>query len=376
MRARAEAIASDEAGHSLEASMVRLGLCCTFLDAPIKFRQTTVRYVSTLAPRERLRFLNEISVHNAHALIAAITWCGENGIGAFRVLSQLLPLYTHPEVGWSLDSETGQGVRELLAKAGVLRAALGIRLSFHPDQFVVPGSVNAATVKASIAELEYMAEVAELIGAEQMTIHGGGAQGGKTESLERLAQGLAKLSPRARSRVVLENDDRVYTVEDLLPICRRLSIPLVYDVHHHRCNPDTLSIEQATDLAAATWGGREPWAHLSSPAVGWRGGDPRPHADTIELGDVPAYWLTRTMTVDIEAKAKERAVLTLQKTLATRSARGRTATARTGRTAGPATPRPDPVQFAAAGRTGSSARGARAAAGSATPARRTSSRPR
>jgi UV DNA damage endonuclease len=356
--------------------MVRLGLCCTFLDAPIKFRQTTVRYASTLTPSARLQFLNEIAVHNAHALGSAIEWCAANGIGAFRVLSQLLPLYTHPEVGWTLASPTGRGVREILAQAGARRAQLGVRLSFHPDQFVVPGSVNPATVTASIAELEYMAEVAELIGAEQLTIHGGGAQGGKASSLERLASGLAQLSPRARALVVLENDDRVYTVEDLLPLCRRLGIPLIYDVHHHRCNPDTLSVEQATDLAAATWGGREPWAHLSSPAVGWTGGDPRPHADYIAESDVPATWLARDMTVDIEAKAKERAVLTLQKMLAKRPARVRTATARTDRPAAPATPRPGRARPSAATRTGSSARGARAAARSATRAPRTSGRQR
>jgi UV DNA damage endonuclease len=29
-----------------------------------------------------------------------------------------------------------------------------------------------------------------------------------------------------------------------LPVCRSTGIPLVYDVHHHGCNPDELSIEQ------------------------------------------------------------------------------------------------------------------------------------
>lgn len=292
--------------------MPRLGLCCGFMEQPIKFRHTTVRHTSTLSPSARLQFLNEIALHNARSLAEAIRWCSDNGIGAFRVLSQILPLYTHPAVGWSLDDETGVGVRAALEQ--VRRP--GVRLSFHPDQFVVPGSLTAATVAASLAELEYMGEVAELIGAEQLTIHGGGAQGGKRAALDRLAQGLAALSPRARRRIVLENDDRTYTVEDLLPLCERLGIPLVYDVHHHRCNPDSLSIERATELAAETWGDREPWAHLSSPALGWDGGDARPHADYISVSDIPAFWREREMTIDIEAKAKELAVLRVQKALA------------------------------------------------------------
>lgn len=295
--------------------MVRLGLCCTFLDEPIKFRHTTVRYVTSLAPDARTAFLDEIALHNAAALKDAITWCSTHGIGAFRVLSQLLPLYTHPAVGWKLAERPA--LQAALRVAGEVAKRAKIRLSFHPDQFVVPGSTNESTVAASLAELEYTAEVGALIGAEQMTIHGGGAQGGKPEALRRLEVGLARLSPRARALIVLENDDRTYTVEDLLPICERLAIPLVYDVHHHRCNPDRLDAPRATELAAATWNGREPWVHLSSPADGWKASDPRPHADHIAIRDVPACWLDRTLTIDVEAKAKERAVLALQKKLAT-----------------------------------------------------------
>jgi UV DNA damage endonuclease len=293
--------------------MLRLGLCCTFLEAPIKFRTTTARHVSGLDAPRRVEFLRELGLHNAEALGRACAWCAEHGVGAFRVNSGILPLYTHPEVGWSLAGPEGVGVAEALRAAGGRARAGGVRLSFHPDQFVVPGSLNPAVVEASLRELEYQAEVAALVGAEQLTIHGGGAAGGKQASLERLATNLAQLSPRARSRVVLENDDRVYTVEDLLPICERAGVPLVYDVHHHRCNPDRLSVERATELAAATWNGREPWVHLSSPLVGWRGGDPRPHADYIRPSDVPACWIDRAITIDVEAKAKERAVLRLRR---------------------------------------------------------------
>jgi UV DNA damage endonuclease len=298
--------------------MLRLGLCCTFLEEPIRFRTTTARHASTLGAAARLRFCNELALHNARTLDSAIGWCAEYGVGAFRVQSGLLPLYTHPQLGWTLDGEAGAGVAEALRDAGTAGRVHGLRLSFHPDQFVVPGSTNPDVVEASLRELEYQAEMAEHVGAEQLTIHGGGAQGGKAASLDRLARGLAHLSPRARTRIALENDDRVYTVEDLLPICERLAIPLVYDVHHHRCNPDRLTIERATELAAATWGTREPWAHVSSPAAGWNRGDPRPHADYIRLADVPAAWLARTMTVDVEAKAKEKAVLRLARGLARR----------------------------------------------------------
>lgn len=329
--------------------MIRLGLCCTFLETPIRFRTTTARYVSSLPNKSRAKFLNELALHNARTLGTAIDWCRDHDIGAFRVQSGLWPLYTHPDHRYDLDAE----VRETLVAIGKRRG--DVRLSFHPDQFVVPGSVNPAVVESSLGELEYQAEVAELIGAEQLTIHGGGAQGGKLAALARLESALARLSPRAKSRVVLENDDRVYTVEDLLPTCQRLGIPLVYDVHHHRCNPDALSIDRATDLATATWRGREPWMHLSSPAVGWRGSDPRPHADYIDLRDVPDQWRDRNITVDVEAKAKERAVTKLRAQLDGR----RTSAARTGRPAYAASGRSAPAPRPAARKSRPSAPGAR-----------------
>ncbi|MBA3454871.1 MAG: UV DNA damage repair endonuclease UvsE [Deltaproteobacteria bacterium] len=293
--------------------MARVGLCCTFLEAPIKFRTTTARYVTTLAPKLRPGFLNELAVHNVRALDDAIAWCAAHGVGAFRVNSGLLPLYTHPDRGWTLAGPGGRGVAALLRAAGARARTSDVRLSFHPDQFVVPGSLRSEVVDASLRELEYMGEVADLIGAEQITIHGGGAQPGKLESLARLAEGVNRLSARARCRLVLENDDRVYTVEDLLPLSEQLELPLIYDVHHHRCNPDRLSVDRATELAAETWRGREPWVHLSSPAQGWKGSDPRPHADYIDPKDVPRSWLDRNLTIDVEAKAKELAVLRLQR---------------------------------------------------------------
>jgi UV DNA damage endonuclease len=85
----------------------------------------------------------------------------------------------------------------------------------------------------------------------------------------------------------------------------------VYDVHHHRCKADGLSVAEATGRAAATWGAREPYFHISSPREGWSGGDPRPHADYIDPADVPREWLGMSATVDVEAKAKERAVVAL-----------------------------------------------------------------
>jgi UV DNA damage endonuclease len=121
--------------------------------------------------------------------------------------------------------------------------------------------------------------------------------------------------PAARTRLALENDDRRVSPEALLPLGERLQIPLVYDVHHHRCTPEALRVAGATHRAAATWGDREPHFHLSSPRAGWDGGDPRPHADHVIPTDIPDAWRGQRYTVDVETRAKVRAVIVLRAVL-------------------------------------------------------------
>ena len=289
---------------------IRWGLCCQFLDAPIRFRTATHRYVATLGDAARRDYLSAIARANAIALAHAVERCHELGIGAFRMNSQIVPLATHPVSGYGLeDLDQGDVIARAFQAAGDLARARDVRLSFHPDQFVVINSEREEVVRASLQELEFQAGLAELVGADVLCLHGGGAAGGVPAALARFERGLDRLSDRARRRLAVENDDRLFAVRDLLPLCDRTGVPLVYDVHHHRCHPDGLSADEATALAAATWRGREPYMHLSSPRDGWGAPNPRPHAEFVDPADVPASWLGQRLTVDVEAKDKERAVL-------------------------------------------------------------------
>lgn len=302
------------------SSRLRWGLCCQFLDSPIRFRTATHRYVATLDGGSRRAYLAEIADHNAGALAAAVERCHELGIGAFRITSQILPLATHPESGYALERlDPSQAIRNAYEWAGALAQAYDVRLSLHPDQFVVLNSTSEPVVRAAIQELELQGEIAELVGADTIVLHGGGASGGTAAALERLERGINRLSSRTRGRLALENDDRCFTPAHLIPLCERAGIPLVYDVHHHRCLGDGLSVAEATEMAFATWGEREPWAHISSPREGWGSPNPRAHADYIDPGDFPQEWLDRSVTVDVEAKAKERAVLAVKEALELRS---------------------------------------------------------
>jgi UV DNA damage endonuclease len=302
-----------------EGGGIRWGLCCVFLDADIKFRAATHRYVGGLEAVARREYLAGIARDNAAALLAAVDECRRLGIGAFRINSQILPLSTHPQSGYRLPGIDPDGTIEAAFRAaGEAARAADIRLSFHPDQFVVLNSEREAVVESSLAELDYQAAVAELVGADVIVLHAGSSAGGIDSALDRLERGVEQLSERARARIALENDDRHYSPADLLPLCRRLGIPMVYDVHHHRCNGDGLTVEEATDKAAETWRGREPYNHISSPRDGWGAANERPHADYIDPSDFPEAWRGRRMTVDVEAKAKERAMVKLMRAVVRR----------------------------------------------------------
>lgn len=298
--------------------MLRFGLCCIFREQPIRFRQTTAKYLAQFSRPEQLSRLSALCLANAESVLQALGFLAENGIGAFRILTPLFPRYTHPQIGYRLEElPDAAAIDAVFSAIRDFRTRKDIRLSFHPDQFNVLSSPHRQVVANTLRELEYQGMLAEMTGAEIINIHAGGSYGNKAAALVRLAENFHSLSAAVRSRLTLENDDISFSPADLLPVCEELGIPFVYDIHHHRCLPDKLSEQDATDRCVALWQkmGREPYFHISSPKNGWHEGSPRPHADYIDLQDFPHFWRHIHATIDVEAKAKEKAVLQLKKDL-------------------------------------------------------------
>jgi UV DNA damage endonuclease len=295
--------------------MIRFGLCCVFSKEPIKFVQATARYAGSLPEEERLRYLSRLCLSNAVSLKAALHYCADHNIGDFRIKSQLLPLKTHPEIGYTV--ETLPAFEEIKTSFLACRSFSNrhdIRTTFHPDQFIFLNSPSPSVHESSISELKYQAEVSSWVGADVINIHGGGAYGDKAAALKALARNILTLPADVKERLTLENDDRTYTPSDLLPVCEQTGIPFVYDVHHHRCLPDGMSIGEATNRAMESWD-REPLFHLSSPRGGWNAKNKRSHDDYIDIDDFPHEWLDLDVTVEVEAKAKELAVMRLMNEL-------------------------------------------------------------
>src|SRR5512136_1931360 len=103
---------------------------------------------------DQLARLAELCRLNADALLASLQFCADHGIRAFRINSQILPVKTHPQVGYDIrELPHGEAIIARFRECGAFARRHAVRLSFHPDQFVVLNSPNAKTLSHSLAEL-------------------------------------------------------------------------------------------------------------------------------------------------------------------------------------------------------------------------------
>ncbi len=261
-------------------------------------------------------------------LEGVIEYLDRNGIRMFRLSSATVPYGTHPDLPQFEYRRQLDEHAERLDVVGERARAAGLRLSTHPGQYTVLNSPDDSIVTKAVADLEQDAALLDALGQGPeavVVIHVGGVYGDRTAALDRWATTYERLSERVRRRLVVEHDERSWDLGDVLELHRRVGVPVVFDSHHHRCNPwpEADGVEESLALAAATWpAGVRPKAHVSSPrtelrTVG-RGRSARlvaplldQHADFPSPWDVVDVLLAARGPVDVmlEAKAKDIALL-------------------------------------------------------------------
>jgi UV DNA damage endonuclease len=258
----------------------------------------------------------------------------------YRMATALAPYASHPDLP-QFHGQVEECADELAALGDLVRE-LDIRLSTHPGQYTVLNSENPAVQAAAAAELEVQAALFDGLGLEPesvIVLHVGGSAGGMAAAADRFALGFETLSERARSRLAIENDDRVFPLAAVVGLAQRLGVPAIFDPHHHRClDPDEIPDAEALDMALATWPpGVTPKIHFSSPRldigesrkrVGRRVErapvlpELRRHADLIDPMAFELFARTvlagRDVDVMLEAKGKDLALLRLRDQLRVR----------------------------------------------------------
>jgi len=134
--------------------------------------------------------------------------------------SEFVPFASHEKVRKESFKESFNWVKDLskeLAEIGELVKMHGIRLSMHPDQFVLINSPDMNIFQRSFEELHYHAQLMDamqLDSTHKFQIHLGGKYDDKQKSMQRFVDRYKNnLTDDIRKRLVLENDDHIYSLE-------------------------------------------------------------------------------------------------------------------------------------------------------------------
>ncbi|MBH8557370.1 UV DNA damage repair endonuclease UvsE [Hymenobacter negativus] len=226
-----------------------------------------------------------LASYSEERLIAAVTanlaclrrmleWNVAQGLLFFRIGSSIVPFGSHPINTFSWQAHFAADFRAI----GDYIKANNLRVSFHPDQFVVLNSPSPDIVQRSIQELVYQGSMLDLMGLDgtaKLQIHVGGLYGERESAMIRFAQVHATLPEAVKARVVIENDDRLFPLRDCLELHQLTGVPILFDNFHHECLNHGESMAEALRLAAATWhptADGVPMMDYSSQALGERKG--------------------------------------------------------------------------------------------------------
>ena len=233
-----------------------------------------------------------------------------HGMLFFRITSDLVPFASHPVCTFPWQDEFA-GVFE---KTGEYIRQHGFRISLHPDQFVLLNAPDKGVLQRSIADLGYQVQLLDLMGLDRsakVQVHVGGVYGDKPAAIDRFVKQYDLLDTTIRDRLVIENDERLYTLNDCLAIHERTGIPVIADTFHYSLYNTGEQFTALLDPVRKTWKAHDgiPMVDYSSQEPGKRVGA---HALHIVAEDFRQF-LKETLPADfdimLEIKDKEKSAL-------------------------------------------------------------------
>ena len=180
--------------------------------------------------------LRIITANNLRTLDNIIEYNNENNIRLLRISSDIIPFGSNPvnKIQWEKEF-----AKEFYALGEKIKK-YNIRVSMHPGQYTVLNSANEAVYKRAVEDLQYHTKVLNCLETDKkskIVIHIGGIYDNKDESVKRFMKNYKLISGEIKKKLVIENDDNCYNINDVLNIGFALDIPVVYDVLHNKINP-------------------------------------------------------------------------------------------------------------------------------------------
>lgn len=300
--------------------IIRLGYVAIALNLGKVTSSSTLTYTRYLKlnKEDRLKKLKEVTYSNIEALEKILRYNIDNSIHFYRMTSNFIPLATHPDVMWDYLKY----FKKDLEYIGKLIKDNNLRVDAHPDQFNVINSDRESVVENTLRTLNMQVDLFEAMNYEQgkLVIHIGGAEGGKDIALDRFINNLKNFPKRITDRLILENDDKTFNAKEVLQICEKTNLPMVFDIHHHNCNNCEEDIKSLLPQIFKTWEDEElvPKIHFSSPREFEKD---RKHADYIDANRFLEFIykakesVNKDFDIMIEAKKKDIALNILVKDL-------------------------------------------------------------
>ncbi|MGE5403689.1 MAG: UV DNA damage repair endonuclease UvsE [Candidatus Saccharibacteria bacterium] len=241
------------------------------------------------------------------------------GISIYRFSSRLIPLATHPLLA---EWDYTQDLKDDLLSIGDYVKANRMRVSFHPDHFTLLNSPRPEVLDASLSDLNYHNRMLDTMGLNEtskLVIHVGGGYKDKIAARARFLANWPAVPEDIQKRIVLENDDRIFTAGEVIEIARQAGTPVVLDLHHYACNRGEDTMSNIIPQFIKTWtpASLPPKIHISSPKSPE---DFRSHHDYVNPDDIYPFLMAfadfnSDLDVMVEAKQKDQAMLRLVRDL-------------------------------------------------------------
>ncbi len=287
---------------------IRLGYACISETISNTTSSSTYTYTSYSQEKNNKK-LDQIIVSNFLALEKILIYNIRNNIHFYRLSSNIIPLATKKDV----NIEYINKYQKYYDKIGKLINENNLRVDFHPNQYCVLNSVNKEVVQNSIEILIYHYNLLKAFNIKDKTLilHIGSNAFGKDKSLTRFINNFKKLPKYIQETIVVENDDKIFTVEDCLYLNKKIGVPICFDFHHNFCNKSNFNYEDIVK----SFKNKKVKMHFSSPKNKTKK-DIRSHNDYIDSDSFIDFLesiknLDTDIDIMIEAKKKDEAMFKL-----------------------------------------------------------------
>lgn len=300
-----------------EKMKIRLGYVAISKTLENKTTSSAMTYTNFQKEENNYDKLYTIIHNNLNNLEDILNYNIKNNIHFYRLTSKLIPLATHNQVNYDYITP----FQEKFKNIGKIIEKNQLRIDTHPDQYAVLNSINKNIVKNTIEILEYHYKILNALRIKNKLIllHIGGNHFGKEQSKRRFINNFNQLPKYLQKTIAIENDDKIFTIKDVLMIAKKIKTPVVLDYHHFICNNEGETIEEIIDEVCNTWKNQNPKMHFSSPKSKLKK-EFRSHHDYIDSDSFIAFikkikFINRDIDIMIEAKAKDEALFRLVREL-------------------------------------------------------------